>query len=286
MEQAPFHFHCVICFDAFHPEDRPPVVLPCGHTYLCEPCSKRIKRCMECRTPLFQTTTALQQGPPGPSHQRQGSGGFNNLHTPISPAPNTPINRRYHPSPSYRYKNSHSPNPSAANKVEQIQLPCPKNLVLMSIMEATQRRHLEARRREDDPDADKENEFEVHDNNSNILDGIAEVSNSSGTYVVRERNGLLVQPQRPGDADNTLNHRLDGDAETKVIHIKQGQHIQIAEEQDGVYVLARQQGFIEASNSQIVKGTMSMNSNVVILFLRPILTIHIVPIVKTSWPST
>jgi hypothetical protein len=156
----------------------------------------------------------------------------------------------------------------------------------MSIMEATQRRHLEARRREDDPDADKENEFEVHDNNSNILDGIAEVSNSSGTYVVRERNGLLVQPQRPGDADNTLNHRLDGDAETKVIHIKQGQHIQIAEEQDGVYVLARQQGFIEASNSQIVKGTMSMNSNVVILFLRPILTIHIVPIVKTSWPST
>lgn len=120
-------------------------------------------------------------------------------------------------------------------------------------MEATQRRHLEARRRDDDPGADKENEFEVHDNNSNILDGITEVSNSSGTYVVRERNGLLVKPQRPSDADKTLTHRLDGDAETKAIHIKQGQHIQIAEEQDGAYVLARQQGFIEASNSQIVK---------------------------------
>ena len=49
-----------------------------------------------------------------------------------SPAPNTPINRRYHQSPSYRCMNS--PNPSAANKVEQIQLPCPKNLVLMSII--------------------------------------------------------------------------------------------------------------------------------------------------------
>ena len=51
---------------------------------------------------------------------------------PRSPAPNTPINRRYHQSPSYRCMNS--PNPSAANKVKQIQLPCPKNLVLMSII--------------------------------------------------------------------------------------------------------------------------------------------------------
>jgi len=50
---APFSFHCVICFEAFHLVDRPPVVLPCGHTYLCEPCSKRLKRCMECRTSLF-----------------------------------------------------------------------------------------------------------------------------------------------------------------------------------------------------------------------------------------
>ena len=255
MEQAPFHLHCVICFDAFDLENRPPVVLPCGHTYLCEPCSKRLKRCMECRTPLFHQPVVTA----GPTHERHGSNGNPMI---LSPAPHTPIHRRYQPSPSYRYgyqnaqqqpQNSHSPIPPT--KVEQIPLPCPKNLVLMSIMEAAQRRHLQTTNDANaDADADKENEFEAYDNNTNILNGIAEVSNSSGTYVVREANGLWMQPQPSHPIDEYHNSHLEHNAETKAIHIKQGQQVQIAEEQDGVYVLSRKKGFIVASNSQIVKG--------------------------------
>ena len=40
-----------------------------------------IKRCMDCRTPLYPTTATLQQGP---LHQRQWSGGLNNFHTPTT----------------------------------------------------------------------------------------------------------------------------------------------------------------------------------------------------------
>jgi hypothetical protein len=33
-ESTPFSFHCMICFEEFHPDDRYPVVLPCGPTYV------------------------------------------------------------------------------------------------------------------------------------------------------------------------------------------------------------------------------------------------------------
>lgn len=45
--------HCIICFDAFTLDERPPVILPCGHTYVCAQCAKRLDKCMECRKPLF-----------------------------------------------------------------------------------------------------------------------------------------------------------------------------------------------------------------------------------------
>lgn len=276
MNQAPFHFHCIICFDAFNLEDRPPVVLPCGHTYLCEPCSKRLKRCMECRTPLFQTTTQTAQGG-GPTvplgMERRGSNGAMNntpvsaFRSPSSPTPNTPVNRRYQPSPSYRYgyqhnsntysqgQHPHSPNGGAINKVEPVPLPCPKNLVLMSIMEATQRRHLisSSSSCEEDHDVDKENEFEIHDNDHHILDGITEIaSNSSGTYVVREKNGLVLHTKHPFSNDKASQEN-NNPIEHKVQTLKYGQQVQISEERDGVYVLARRQGYIVASNSQIVR---------------------------------
>merc|ERR1719223_147262 len=102
-------------------------------------------------------------------------------------------------------------------------------------MEAAQRRHLQTTN-DANADADKENEFEAYDNNTNILNGIAEVSNSSGTYVVRGANGLWMQPQPSHPMDEYHNSHLEHNAETKAIHIKQGQQVQIAEEQDGVYV--------------------------------------------------
>jgi Zinc finger, C3HC4 type (RING finger) len=51
-----FSFHCMICFEEFdNTSSRYPVVLPCGHTYVCNTCSDRLEKCMECRTSLYMT---------------------------------------------------------------------------------------------------------------------------------------------------------------------------------------------------------------------------------------
>ncbi len=46
-------FHCIICYEDFDSEVNYPVILPCGHTYICVQCANRITKCMECRTSLF-----------------------------------------------------------------------------------------------------------------------------------------------------------------------------------------------------------------------------------------
>lgn len=52
MASSAFSFHCMICFEEFDPVTNYPVVLPCGHTYVCIECANRLDKCMECRTPL------------------------------------------------------------------------------------------------------------------------------------------------------------------------------------------------------------------------------------------
>ena len=126
-----FNFHCTICFEAFHPEFRPPVVLPCGHTYLCAPCSKRIKRCMECRTSLFLT-------PPSECIVEN---------TTLShPQTQSQTNSRHYAQTRGRNRTTanlgrnafaRSPTPTTAEKTpkEPIPLPIPKNLLLISLMD-------------------------------------------------------------------------------------------------------------------------------------------------------
>src|SRR6056300_1362108 len=75
--QAPFSFHCTICFESLNLTDRAPVVLPCGHTYICELCAKRLDKCMECRKPLTSTVLPPQlpllADPPGASSRQYPS---------------------------------------------------------------------------------------------------------------------------------------------------------------------------------------------------------------------
>ena len=58
-QKEPFSFHCTICYEFLHPIDRPPMILPCGHTHICFDCSKRLDRCMECREPLMKTVKLI-----------------------------------------------------------------------------------------------------------------------------------------------------------------------------------------------------------------------------------
>eukprot|EP00535_Pseudo-nitzschia_heimii_P000869 CAMPEP_0197186590 /NCGR_PEP_ID=MMETSP1423-20130617/14220_1 /TAXON_ID=476441 /ORGANISM="Pseudo-nitzschia heimii, Strain UNC1101" /LENGTH=774 /DNA_ID=CAMNT_0042637945 /DNA_START=280 /DNA_END=2604 /DNA_ORIENTATION=- len=121
--------HCVICYEEFNLTDHYPVVLPCGHTYICVVCAKRIKICHECREPLFWT-------PPQP---QQPAINNHNSHAHRSPA--TSRYSRYNHS---RYSPRTPPHPAngvngAITKREEIPLPLPKNVVLMDLIEAKQR---------------------------------------------------------------------------------------------------------------------------------------------------
>mmetsp|Transcript_18527 Transcript_18527/g.53181 ORF Transcript_18527/g.53181 Transcript_18527/m.53181 type:complete len:707 (+) Transcript_18527:112-2232(+) len=142
---APFSFHCIICFEAFNLEDRPPVILPCGHTYVCAPCSKRLDKCMECRTSLFIK----------PDDARRNSAGHGAAPAPVAadpPAVTESMPSWYRPLPgrahsrdaTYQLQTT-SPHGQAQRKrahpakaAERIPLPMPKNLVMMSLMEAAE----------------------------------------------------------------------------------------------------------------------------------------------------
>jgi len=126
---TPFSFHCMICFEEFHPEERFPVVLPCGHTYVCHLCANRLDKCMECRTPLYELVPQHKLAPSASDHRvsagqrsswssaRSGGRAIHRGHDVSSP-PQPPIKRR---------------------------LALPKNVVLLSLIEATELASADAR---------------------------------------------------------------------------------------------------------------------------------------------
>lgn len=96
---ASISFHCTICFENMNHTDRPPVILPCGHTYLCETCADRLDKCMECREPLTRT-----RNPPKLE--------------PVSASRNNVVAKK--------------------KKPEVLRLPTPRNHVLMCLMESVE----------------------------------------------------------------------------------------------------------------------------------------------------
>jgi Zinc finger, C3HC4 type (RING finger) len=247
-------FSCIICFDEFDSQERPPMILPCGHTYVCLPCTKRLKRCMECRQPLFlpapipaaaaahQQHHAVTKAPHPPHlpphgtthyyhhHQQQQQQPYYQLTqqqrlaqrygTPALPdvAPLTP--------PQWALANSHN---------QRIPLPIPKNLVLLSMMEAAERQARinnelslalrEEENSDDDDDGesndddDDEEDEEAFDLNK-IITGMATLSGPCGTYAVREKGGLVVvraDPRRRRNDSNNDNKKNDDPTTTTII---------------------------------------------------------------------
>jgi hypothetical protein len=208
--------HCMICYEEFDLKDRHPVVLPCGHTYVCIVCAKRLKKCMECREPLFWNPPRplLSNSTRSPAAQPRYARGR------MSAA-------RYSPSPAT------PPHPAMNNppeKKEEHPLPLPKNVVLMEMIEAKERQQRllqEARREEQEALLRKQEkqlqqlqeQLEGDGNvvaNMNLMDdevdeedeedellldpalsGMAAFTGACGTYAVREPLGLVVLPQDP-----------------------------------------------------------------------------------------
>lgn len=204
--------------------------------------------------------------------------------------------------------------PPASNvtspRQELVQLPIPKNLVLISLLEATlQTAEVEKRQDED---------YESGDDDEQVVAGMNLLSSDFGTYVVREKNGLVVQPLSPSpshDEDEaqaaaverpvakTFVLEPDGEFESfdlqdplgvqalptnpssreapsfdenrderpvfreaesseeqdkKPFILRYGQTVQVVSFADGVAMLARSNGYIDASDKQLVKGKFAV----------------------------
>mmetsp|Transcript_32562 Transcript_32562/g.36074 ORF Transcript_32562/g.36074 Transcript_32562/m.36074 type:complete len:791 (+) Transcript_32562:348-2720(+) len=259
--------HCTICFESFNLTDRTPVVLPCGHTFLCLPCSKRLTKCMECRTPLFFNNYTTNTATPAPALTARApapaltmptsldfsagasSNNWNNndddyciYMEPLTPSrglrrPSFRSSPRTGSSPrsiiasvgSNGGGNTRSLGPatgmqplqSLANRRsksmgysnnEPEQLPIPKNVVLMSLLESlqlvnnTNNKKVKANHDHDDDDDDniKATE-EMKDELLNMIQG------NYGTFVVKNRNGLpLLTYDHEHDNNSKMKHNNDG----------------------------------------------------------------------------
>jgi hypothetical protein len=128
----------MICFEEFNPDDRYPVVLPCGHTYVCNCCANRLDRCMECRTPLYE----LVPHPKPPKNTNiNSSPSWSSARTGHRPSPTT-MNRYGN--------NQHSDQEPPPQPPMKRRLALPKNVVLLSLIQATELASKDARQKYDE----------------------------------------------------------------------------------------------------------------------------------------
>lgn len=269
---SPFSFHCMICFEGFDTDTRFPVVLPCGHTYVCNECAKRLDKCMECRTPLFElipqsNECTVVSGVPeqlpawstrtlGTSRsggRRGGRGGGRNRKPP------PPKKRR-------------------------IQLP--KNVVLLSLIEATELATENVQGQEHEPSLHNSPMINPSildleaDEEEKIKTGTSLAISDCGTYAVAAREGLEIFPNRPEslvqnseedldtlvrfyNRDNNANAAISDDKKTAddegtrkdnlPARLSWGDRIQIVSMQNDWAKLARGYGYIRAGTRRLVK---------------------------------
>ena len=160
MASSAFSFHCMICFEEFDPDVNYPVVLPCGHTYVCATCAGRIDMCMECRAPLVARIDVPGScGPAPPPPPGEAPPGRENNQSAYNQAGGSAYSNRVRNSPGFRrrYGNQYgldarppgppasSPGQAAKPTVVKHRLPLPKNAVLLSLIQVSEpaRRRME-----------------------------------------------------------------------------------------------------------------------------------------------
>jgi len=249
---SPFSFHCMICFEEFDTENRYPVVLPCGHTYVCKDCSERIDKCMECRTPVYMTMPQQQQ-------------------TPIV-SPTATLTRS-----SWANNRREATNGTQPPKPVKKRLPLPKNVVLLSLIEATA---LASEKVQPRPPAeeplqairtmgsmmDQTDEDEDEDEAEKIKIGTSLAVGKAGTYAVAAREGLEIfanlphlQKRDEEDVDNLMRNleiknSVDSREQVSPLKLSHGDRVQIVSLEEGWAKLARGYGYVRAEGHHLVKG--------------------------------
>jgi len=170
----------------------------------------------------------------------------------------------------------------------EIPLPLPKNQVMMALMELSSFTLKDQKETNlvDESDSGSGSSDGYEDEDALVFDGIESLGGQCGTYVVRERKGVMVQLHHPhhktneGEKENNVRDnnregrqheiwRVDSSASfltaksgNDLEHstsfspptiVGYGQKVQIVDRVDGVFRLPRNLGFIVANDSQLVK---------------------------------
>ena len=276
MPTSALSFHCMICFEEFHHAERYPVVLPCGHTYVCHVCADRLDKCMECRTSLTWLVPKTNAPPAG------NLGEWSSTRSSFRRSTSTAAGRGRRNAP--------------VTMTEKKRLPLPKNVVLLSLMEATELASEMAQSpskidsfwgvdvEEDAGDQEVEESEKIKLSTSWTI-------GECGTYIVAAKGGLQILPRRPtkssgvetdkenkdtpseddvcalvrffhldqkvdaaGSGEETLMKSSSEELEPIVRILKFGDRIQIVSLDDGWAKLARGYGFVRANEGELVKG--------------------------------
>jgi hypothetical protein len=195
---------------------------------------------MECRTPLYE----LVPVPKLPQPRVHQSPSWSRTPANATPPPPPPIKRR---------------------------LPLPKNVVLLSLIQATELASQDARLKYTDSprselqtrgsmlDEDEEEEERIQWSTSLAV-------GKAGTYAVALPEGLLIYPSRPShhndvipDVESLVRVYHHRDDETVGGPVKQkqlsyGDRIQVVSVEGGWAKLARGYGFVRAEKNHLVKG--------------------------------
>ena len=272
-----FSFHCMICYESFdNSVSRYPVVLPCGHTYVCNACGERLDRCMECRTPLYLTFDP-HEGKPQSSSGAQGSPGSWNRSTAMrAPA---------------------RAGAAAPPKLIKKRMPLPKNVVLLSLIEATELATADVQQQYSAKSEDSGDEApptpDVRPEHKAIIQSMQSLDEEErneeekihlatslsvgvgGTYAVAVKQGLMMYPQRPSkvspvkqqqheaaaggaaeaDVDVLVDDFHRSHTDNKGSHLLDyGDRVQIVSiDKDGWAKLARGYGYVRADRNEIIK---------------------------------
>jgi hypothetical protein len=138
----------------------------------------------------------------------------------------------------------------------------PKNVVLLAMMEAAERQAMMAGGSVLDVSAEDYEDEIAQDNDDDteqqrVIAGMQSFSGPCGTYAVREEKGLAVLPQDPRRRSHEqVRDPAETQDEREPFTIEKGQTVQIVNMEAGVFKLARGMGFVVASESQLVKGTL------------------------------
>jgi hypothetical protein len=99
--------------------------------------------------------------------------------------------------------------------------------------------------------------YESGDDDELVRHGIKVIGSSSGTYVVREKAGLKVRPNKSRKQKIFCRIGGMGGEEYDFKTLKYGQTVQISRFENGIGTIARGAGYILVDNSsQLAKGTV------------------------------